>query len=103
MSSVTPLKRLRRLRRTPVIRTMLQEHDFKLTDLIHPLFIEEGITEPHAISTLPGIERLPESQLADEVEALYQLGVVRSCRSVFHIIKMIVAAIRLTQMVCWRG
>lgn len=75
MSSVTPLKRLRRLRRTPVIRTMLQEHDFKLTDLIHPLFIEEGITEPHAISTLPGIERLPESQLAAEVKVLYQLGI----------------------------
>ncbi|MBF9002967.1 porphobilinogen synthase [Vibrio nitrifigilis] len=75
MNQITPLKRLRRLRRTPAMRDMLQEHDFKLTDLIHPLFIEEGIIEPQPISTLPGIVRLPESHIADEVKELYALGI----------------------------
>ncbi len=71
----TPLKRLRRLRRTATMRDMLREHDFKLADLIHPIFIEEGINEPQPISTLPGISRFPESQVADEIQALYALGI----------------------------
>lgn len=71
----TPFKRLRRLRHTANMRELVREHDFKLTDLIHPLFIEEGITAPVEISTMPGIVRLPESQLAEEAKALYELGI----------------------------
>lgn len=70
-----PEKRLRRLRHTPVMRALVREHDFELSDLIHPLFIEENIVDPVEISTMPGIARLPENQLADEVQALYALGI----------------------------
>lgn len=76
MSILTkPVKRLRRLRHTPAMRNLVREHDFELSDLIHPLFIEENIVDPVEISTMPGIVRLPENQLADEVQALYALGI----------------------------
>ena len=69
------LKRFRRLRRNEVMRNLVRETQFSLDDLIYPLFIEEGITAPQPISTLPGIERIPESALAGEVEELWALGV----------------------------
>ena len=69
------LKRFRRLRRNEAMRNLVRENSFSLDDLIHPIFIEEGITEPHAISTLPGIERIPESMLASETQELWDLVV----------------------------
>lgn len=75
MNQTAPLKRLRRLRRSETMRSMLRENDFSLADLIHPIFIEENITDQHPISTLPGISRFPESDLADEIKELYDLGI----------------------------
>ncbi|WP_456295861.1 porphobilinogen synthase [Vibrio sp. AK197] len=75
MTPTTPLKRLRRLRRSETMRDMLRENDFKLADLIHPIFIEEGISQQQPISTLPGICRYPEQELAEEIQALYNLGI----------------------------
>ncbi len=75
MNQTAPLKRLRRLRRSETMRSMLRENDFSLDDLIHPIFIEENINEQHPISTLPGINRFPESHLADEIKELYDLGI----------------------------
>ncbi len=75
MTPTTPLKRLRRLRRSETMRDMLRENDFKLADLIHPIFIEEGISQQQPISTLPGICRYPEQELAEEIQALYDLGI----------------------------
>ncbi|TCK02333.1 porphobilinogen synthase [Marinobacterium mangrovicola] len=69
------LKRFRRLRRNEVMRDLVRETQVSLNDLICPLFIEEGISAPQPISSLPGIERLPESALAAEVETLWSLGV----------------------------
>jgi len=57
------------------MRDLLRETHISLSDLIHPLFIEEHITHAVPISTLPGISRLPESALADEVRELYALGI----------------------------
>ncbi len=75
MTPTTPLKRLRRLRRSETMRDMLRENYFKLADLIHPIFIEEGISQQQPISTLPGICRYPEQELAEEIQALYNLGI----------------------------
>ena len=55
------LYRPRRLRRTAVIRNLVREQSFNLDDLIHPIFIDEGLTERQAIDSLPGICRFPES------------------------------------------
>ena len=75
MLNTPPLRRLRRLRSSEAMRDLLRETHISLNDLIHPLFIEEHITHAVPISTLPGISRLPESALADEVRELYTLGI----------------------------
>lgn len=75
MLNTPPLRRLRRLRNSEAMRDLLRETHISLSDLIHPLFIEEHITHAVPISTLPGISRLHESALADEVRELYALGI----------------------------
>ncbi|MCS6190767.1 porphobilinogen synthase [Shewanella baltica] len=75
MLNTPPLRRLRRLRSSEAMRDLLRETHVSLSDLIHPLFIEEHITHAVPISTLPGISRLPESALVDEVRELYALGI----------------------------
>lgn len=75
MLNTPPLRRLRRLRSSEAMRDLLRETHISLSDLIHPLFIEEHITHAVPISTLPGISRLPENALADEVRELYALGI----------------------------
>lgn len=75
MLNTPPLRRLRRLRSSEAMRDLLRETHISLSDLIHPLFIEEHITHAVPISTLPGISRLPESALADEARELYDLGI----------------------------
>lgn len=75
MLNTPPLRRLRRLRSSKAMRDLLRETHISLSDLIHPLFIEEHITHAVPISTLPGISRLPETALAEEVRELYALGI----------------------------
>lgn len=75
MTTVNPLYRPRRLRRNTAIRQLVQENFFSLNDLIHPIFIEEGLTEAIQLKTLPGVYRYPESQLEAEVKELAALGI----------------------------
>jgi porphobilinogen synthase len=69
-----PKVRLRRLRRTPAIRDLLQETRLSVKDLVCPVFIQEGIDEPKEIELMPGIFRVPLKNLARDVQELYDLG-----------------------------
>ncbi|EKL1160712.1 porphobilinogen synthase [Klebsiella pneumoniae] len=71
----SPAYRPRRLRRTQQLRDMVKESSFSVTNLIHPIFIEEEIDRPQEISTLPGVFRLPESHLRAELLQLHSLGI----------------------------
>ncbi|OYQ75386.1 porphobilinogen synthase [Wohlfahrtiimonas sp. G9077] len=75
MTTAHPLYRPRRLRRSTAIRQMVQENFFSLNDLIHPIFIEEGLTEAVQLKTLPGVYRYPETDLTKEVKELAALGI----------------------------
>lgn len=70
-----PVVRLRRLRTTPAIRDLLQETHLSVKDLISPIFVQERITKRETILSMPGIERIPPSELIDEVQAVLDLGV----------------------------
>lgn len=70
-----PDVRLRRLRATPTLRDMLQETHVRLDDLIYPIFVEEEIDAPMPISSMPGISRIPEKHLPQEMERLSKLGI----------------------------
>ncbi len=70
-----PQVRLRRLRRTPAIRDLLQETRLSVKDLVSPIFVQEGINEPKEIELMPGIFRIPQENLVKNVQELYDLGV----------------------------
>jgi len=70
-----PQRRLRRLRRTPALRRMVAETRLTPDDLIAPLFVREGITEPQPIASIPGVMQHSLGSLRAEVADLVGLGV----------------------------
>jgi porphobilinogen synthase len=50
-----PDVRPRRLRRTPAMRRLVEETRVAPAELVLPLFVKEGLTEPRPISSLPGV------------------------------------------------
>ncbi|MBB2945913.1 porphobilinogen synthase [Actinoplanes lutulentus] len=63
--------RPRRLRRTPAIRRLVEETRVAPSELVLPLFLKDGLTEPKAISTLPGVfQHTRESLLKAAHEAI---------------------------------
>jgi porphobilinogen synthase len=70
-----PITRLRRLRRTEALRTMVREHQVTASDLILPIFIDETSDEKVPIASMPGVARIPLKRLAHEVEAIARDGV----------------------------
>jgi porphobilinogen synthase len=50
-----PDVRPRRLRRSPAIRRLVEETRLSPADLIAPMFVREGLTEPRPIASLPGV------------------------------------------------
>ncbi len=67
--------RMRRMRRTPALRALVQETVINKNDLIMPLFIAsgEGICNP--ISAMPGCFQISIDKLEDEVKSLVELGI----------------------------
>lgn len=70
-----PQRRLRRLRRTPALRRLVAETRLAPEDLIAPLFVREGITEPQPIASIPGVVQHTLASLRAEVSSLVDLGV----------------------------
>lgn len=67
--------RFRRLRRTPVLRSLVAENHLRAEDLILPIFVEENISEPVAIASMPGVVRYPEALLPAVVQEAWEKGV----------------------------
>ncbi|HOY22075.1 MAG TPA: porphobilinogen synthase [Cellvibrio sp.] len=72
---IAPDFRFRRLRRTTALRSLVRETHLQMTDFILPIFVEEGITEPVAIKSMPDVYRYPESQLAYVVTRAWNKGI----------------------------
>ena len=70
-----PKRRLRRLRRTPALRNLVTENRLHPSDLIAPLFVHEGITEPIPISSMPGQFQHTKDSVRQEVAELHRLGI----------------------------
>jgi len=70
-----PQRRLRRLRRTPALRRLVAETRVTVDDLVAPLFVRDGITEPQPIASLPGVVQHTRESLRKEVSELAALGV----------------------------
>jgi porphobilinogen synthase len=61
-----PSKRMRRLRRTPVIRAMVRETALAPDDFILPLFVRSGEGVKHAIASMPGVCQMSVDTLVEE-------------------------------------
>lgn len=71
-----PTVRPRRLRINALIRGLVAETSFSPQDLIMPIFIREGISEPEPIGPMPGQYRWPLSdKLLGFIDELVNLGV----------------------------
>ena len=70
-----PVRRLRRLRRTPALRRLVAETGSTVDDLIAPLFVREGISGPVPIASLPGQCQHTVASLLAEAKRLASLGV----------------------------
>jgi len=70
-----PTERPRRLRSTAALRQLVAETTLSLDDLVAPLFVAEGLSEPKAISSLPGQFQHTVPSLLAEVREIYHRGV----------------------------
>ena len=70
-----PTERPRRLRSTAVLRQLVAETTLSVDDLVAPLFVAEGLSEPKVISSLPGQFQHTVPSLLAEVRELYHRGV----------------------------
>src|SRR5689334_22771305 len=74
LSMPFPVARPRRLRQTKAIRALSRETTLEPGDLIYPIFFSASLTEPRAVSTMPGVFQQPISAAAAEARAASELG-----------------------------
>jgi porphobilinogen synthase len=67
--------RMRRNRRAPWARRMVQEHVLTTNDLIWPLFVVDGTNTRTPIASMPGVERLTVDQCVRDAERAMKLDI----------------------------
>ena len=65
---------MRRLRATPQLRELFRETEINPRDLVLPIFVDEGASDFIDIASMPGVRRIPEAKLAQEVERYARAG-----------------------------
>ncbi|MEU7903059.1 porphobilinogen synthase [Actinoplanes sp. NPDC049118] len=70
-----PDVRPRRLRRTAAMRRLVEETRVAPAELVLPLFLKEGLTEPRAISSLPGVVQHSRESLRKAAHEAVSAGV----------------------------
>jgi porphobilinogen synthase len=70
-----PTVRMRRLRKTAALRDMLNQVTIQASNLIYPIFVDEGIKKPVAIASMPGYSRLPINLVVEEGKQALSQGV----------------------------
>src|SRR5881409_2113998 len=70
-----PATRMRRLRKSGVLRDMVRETELTPAHLVYPMFIELGTESRTPIDSMPGIERLSISSAVDEAGEAQSLGI----------------------------
>jgi porphobilinogen synthase len=70
-----PVIRPRRLRQSPAIRRLVAETRLHPAELVLPVFVREGITQPVPISAMPGVVQHTLETLVAEAEAAAAAGI----------------------------
>lgn len=74
-SSTFPATRLRRLRTSHWLREMVAEHRLHVSDLIWPVFIEDGKNNETPITSMPDVSRMTLDILVKKAKSAHQLGI----------------------------
>ncbi|MCK8492077.1 porphobilinogen synthase [Spirosoma sp. RP8] len=69
------IRRPRRSRQSAAIRDMVQETRLSVTDFILPVFIMEGQNVRSEVASMPGIHRLSQDLLLEEIQECVDLGI----------------------------
>jgi porphobilinogen synthase len=70
-----PATRMRRLRRTGLLRGMVRETELTPSHLVQPYFVELGTDSRTPIESMPGVDRLSISHLVEEAGRAHEAGV----------------------------
>jgi len=70
-----PASRPRRLRRTPAMRRLVAQTSVQPSDLVLPLFVKEGISEPQPVSSMPGVVQHTRDSLRKAAAEAVDAGV----------------------------
>ena len=70
-----PTTRLRRLRRDDWSRRMVAENEIGVSDLIWPIFVQEGKNKRSPVASMPGVHRLSTDQLGKTAAMAVSLGI----------------------------
>ncbi len=70
-----PAVRLRRWRKSPSLRKLIQETKVSVNNLVLPLFVRPGKNIRNPISSMPGQFQFSLDQLLLEIKEAHQLGI----------------------------
>lgn len=75
MTAQFPVARPRRLRRTAAMRRMVAGTRLHPAELVLPMFVKEGIGEPHPIGSMPGVFQHTRDSLRKAAHEAAEAGV----------------------------
>jgi len=75
MAAGFPQVRPRRLRRTAAMRRLVAQTSVRAADLVQPLFVKEGISEPQPVPSMPGVAQHTRDSLRKAAAAAVDAGV----------------------------
>ncbi len=70
-----PATRLRRLRKSGVLRDLVRETELDVRRLVYPMFVVLGLEGREPIAAMPGIDRLSISAAVEEAGEAARLGI----------------------------
>jgi porphobilinogen synthase len=70
-----PITRLRRMRRTEPLRSMIRETSLSPADFVYPIFVCPGQGIRKKVSSMPGVFNLSVDQAVEEARQVHSLGV----------------------------
>ncbi len=69
-----PILRMRRLRRTPALRRLVQETHLVPSQLVWPMFVTHGEGVRRPVTAMPGVYQVSPDELVKDAERAAQLG-----------------------------
>ena len=74
-----PATRLRRLRQSPALRSMVRESALSPADFIWPVFVMEGKDTEEPVASMPGVVRRTVDRIGQAAKEAFDLGIPAIC------------------------